>query len=349
MISLHIVVDNAPPEVLDRALLYLKRTGQRAVNIAAGAQLDRGMQFVERVRAELPDITILWRNLDPEDTGIFSKYGALWGYDHKVDPYLDWFQKNQVVFVPDNESSGDDDHMRRYVRETVKMAKLLHQHNLRGAFCRFATGNIVESQYPLLKPIFDVMLPGDFISPNEYSAQPGYPGGSGGHLQRYKLMWDVAGYPLPTIIGEAGIAMNYDPGKGYIDAGMSDEAYAQQMIDEEVWYAGGAITRCLYLVGGYTHEGYRVREGVLEYLETHYERHRPPPIIVPPPPPPPEPAPEGEAIAISPGFRLRFSPDASDTSNMVGATNKPSVVTAKREGEWYGFTVYVHESGVKKA
>ncbi len=299
MISLHIVVDNAPPEVLDRALLYLERTQQRTVDIAAGAQLDRGMQFVERVRLRLPNITIFWRNLDPEDTGIHAKYSAQWVYDRKIAPWQAWMRRNHLVFVPDNESSGDDNRIRTYAAWEADFGRMLHADGLNGAFARFATGNIAESQYGLLKPIFDMMQPGDYVSPNEYSAQPGYPKGSGGNLERYKLLWKAAGRRLPTVIGEAGIAMNYDPGKGYIDAGMTDEAYAQQMIDEEVWYENGAIDRHLYVVGAFSHEGYRLRNGVMEYLEKHYA-HKEPPVVIQPPETPTQPPPAAEPPVTTP-------------------------------------------------
>lgn len=292
MISLHIVVDNAGPEVLNRALQYLKRTDQETVDIAAGAQVDRGMWFVEAVHAELPDIKIFWRNLDPEDTGILAKLSPEAVYQKKVAPYRAWFQKHKLIFMPDNETSGDDNRIRAYVDAEIRIAKLLHADGLHGAFCRFSTGTIREDQYVLLKPLFDVMQPGDYISPNEYSAQPGFPGGSGGHLERYALMWKAAGRRLPTVIGEAGVAMNYDSGKGYIDAGMTDEAFAQQMLDEEVWYEHGAIDRHLFRVGAFSHSGYQIRDGVMDYLERYYASHQPPVVVTPPETPAPvDPAP----------------------------------------------------------
>lgn len=285
-LSLHVVADNCPPEQLDRALLYLKRVNPGSVDIAAGAQLDVGMQFVERVRAELPTIKIFWRNMQPEDTGIHAKMQPLALFNLKVLPFLDWFKRTGVIFVPDNESSGDDDRINKYVLWTVEHLVRMHSYNLPSAVCRFATGNIDDggqgsNQYPLLKPIFQAMLPSDFISPNEYSIEKGNPRGSGGNLERYRLMWNVAGRPLPTVIGEAGVAMNYDPGKGYIDAGMSDEAYGQQLLDEERWYQDGRIDRHVYLIGGFTHAGYRLREGMLAYLESYYMNRQPPVIKSP--------------------------------------------------------------------
>lgn len=281
MISLHIVVDNAPPEVLDRALLYLKRTKQRYVNIGGGSQLDLARQYVDRVRAEVPGIRIIWRDLEPEDTGIHTKMTPAELFALKVAPALGWFKKHELIFMPDNESSGDDEQIKRYVTWNLEVMKLLHQSGLSGAYGRFATGNIVESQYPLLKPLFDAFKPGDIFSPNEYSNAPGK--SSGGHLERYKLAWKAAGWDLPTVIGEAGIAVDYDPGKGYQSIDLSSPAYAQQAIDEEIWYKNGAITRCFYIVGGYSHETFRINNGFYEYLENYYEKH-PVDIISPPAP-----------------------------------------------------------------
>lgn len=306
-ISLHIVADNCPQDRLDRALLYLQRVKPPTVDIAAGAELLKGMQFAERVRRDVPGIKIFWRNLEIEDTGIHTKMSAAAVYQKKVVPHLAWFKRNEIVFMPDNESSGDDNAIRRYVQWQVEMAVLLHSDNLRGAFARFSSGTIDDggkgsNQYPLLKPIFSAMIPGDYVSPNEYSPLPGYKAGGGGHLERYKLMWKAAGYELPTVIGEAGIAMNYDPGKGYIDAGMSDEACARQLLDEEIWYGNGKIDRHVYLIGGFTHEGYRLRDGVLDYWERHYARQ--PPVVITPPtlPPPPldaiVPSDLGNALAV---------------------------------------------------
>lgn len=327
MLSIHFVVDNCPQDRLDRGLLYLKRSKQRSVDIAAGAQLDRGMQFVERVRAELPAIEILWRNLDPDDTGAHTKMSAQENYQRKVGKHLAWFQRNKVVYMPDNESGGDDQHIKtKYVPWLVEHLVMLHADNLRGAVLRSSTGTFPEHQYTLFKPVFNAMLPGDYVSPNEYSAQPGYPKGSGGHLARYENLWVAAGRKLPTIIGEAGIAMNYDPGKGYIDAGMSDEACAQQLLDEEIWYEKGAIDRHVYLLGGFSHEGYRLRDGVLEYWERYYASHQPPivvtPIPVPQPPPPapvpvptpptPDPLPSRSEIDIRAAAELRAEIDANE-------------------------------------
>ena len=294
-LSLHIVVDNAPNDRLDRAIRYLKNVRPSYVNIGAGAQLERGMHFVDRVKAEIPEIEVIWRNLTIEDTGIYAQMSAGDVYRKKVLPFVDWFKRHELIFMPANESSGDDEQMKRYVAWQVEMAVLLHSNNLRGAFCRFATGNINDgtqypNQYPLLKPIFNAMLPGDIISPNEYSGQPGV--SSAGHIERYKLMWRVAGKPLPTVIGEAGIAVNYDPGKGYQSIGLSGVKYGQQMLGEELWYENGKIDRCLYILGGYSHESYRLGDDVLDYLESHYVEYRKNnPVPLPTPPPPVEPVP----------------------------------------------------------
>lgn len=294
-LSPHVIVDNCPDELLERSLTYFKRVKQlRFVNIGAGAQIDRGMQFVERVHREAPHVRIVWRNLDPEDTGILARpdYTPEKLYAEKVTKYLKWFQDNKVIFMPDNETSGDDNRIRLYARDEAKITNLLHADGLNGAFCRFATGNIQDgsqpgqpSQYPLLKPIFDAMNAGDIISPNEYRNRPG--ASSGGHLFRYDLMYKAAGRKLPTFIGETGISVDYDAGKGYQLLGLSDAAVCQLMIDDEFWYDGGKIDRSWYLVGGHSHESFRWRLGIFDWLEDYYAKQ--PPIVVTPPPidPPP--------------------------------------------------------------
>lgn len=289
-LSLHVIVDNCPPERLDRAVRYLKNVKQaKYVNIGAGAQLDRGMQFVDRVKAERSDIKIIWRDLNPEDTGIHTRMTPVALYNLKVKPRLEWFKRNQLIFMPDNESSGDDAAMRRYATWETELAALLHTDGLRGAFCRFSTGTIQESQYGLLKPIFNAMLPGDIISPNEYSNAPGL--SSGGHLARYQNMYVAAGKPLDTVIGEAGMSVGYDPGKGYQSVPVSGAKYGQQMLDEEIWYSNGKIDRCLYLIGGYSHQTFQLGDDVLNFLEDHYMKvgQQPePPIVIPPPQQPPQ-------------------------------------------------------------
>lgn len=296
MISLHINCDHATPAQLERALLYLVRTQQRSVNIAAGAELQKGMDFADRVSAALPLIKIFWRNLNPEDTGIHAKYSPQWVFDKKVLPYLSWFKRHNIVFVCDNESSGNDDQIKAYALWTVSFLIIMHAVNLATAVCRFATGNIRESQYILLKPIFKAMLPSDWISPNEYSNAPGK--SSGGHLERYENMWISAGKHLPTSIGEAGVCPDYNPGKGFRSIGMTGKAYAEQMISEETWYDGGKIDRFLFVVGGFGWDDFqlikdlgngKVEADTLDALEKYYAEHpiTPSPIETPIPPPAP--------------------------------------------------------------
>lgn len=319
-ISLHILADNAAPERLERAVQYLKRVRPKYVNIAGGSQLDIAMQLTERVRAEVPGIKVVFRHMRPEDTGIHTKMSAATLYNMKIAPHLAWFKKHEVIFMPDNESSGDDNQMRKYAQWQVEIAVLLHKDNLRGAFCRFSTGNIKETQYALLKPIFSAMMPGDMISPNEYSNAPGR--SSGGHLERYEQMWMAAGKPLETTIGEAGIAVNYDPGNGYRSIGLLGSKYAQQMIDEEIWYEGGKIDRFLYCVGGYGWESFQIGDDVLDYLEKYYAS-KAPPVEIPMPPTPPfviVPADKGDAepFTIVTGCVLQANASA-DVNCFVGS------------------------------
>lgn len=325
-LTLHIIVDNCPDALLDRCMLYLQRVKRiKYVNIGAGAQLQRGMLFAERVHNTMPGLKIIWRDLrnptDPtkDDTGALTMTppDALYGY--KVKPYLQWFQKNKIIFMPDNESSGDNHWLSTiYVPRVVTMLNLLHADGLQGAVCRFATGNIADgsqsgqtNQYPLLKPIFDAMNAGDCISPNEYSNKPS--GSSAGHLFRYKRMWDVAGRPLETTIGEAGIAVDYDPGKGYQTLGMADKPYADYLLSQDNWYGDGVIDRAVYLVGGFGWESFQLREGFLAYLEDHYE-------AAPQPPQPPLPLP-----AFPSDFNARAKDGLAVCVGTVNIRSKPAM------------------------
>lgn len=279
MISLHLIADNADPARLDRGVLYLKRVNARSVNVAGGSQIDRAMTLVDQIHDELPNIIIFWRQL--EDTGIHAELSPEQWYASRVAPRLEWLQRHQVRFVTDNESSGDDARIHTYAAWQVDVMNRLHAVGLFAAIDRFATGNIGDgtegsNQYPFLKPTFDAMIPGDYISPNEYSNAPGL--SSVGHLGRYENMYRAAGRDLPTTIGEAGIAVHYDPGKGYLTVpGLTGKAYADQMIAEEVHYGGGAIDRFLYCIGGYGWESFQIGDDVLETLEAHYAATGTPP------------------------------------------------------------------------
>lgn len=331
-VSLHVVIDNTPNELLDRALLYLVRTNQRAVNIAAGSQIDRGMQFVERVRAALPNIDIFWRVL--EDTGIHSKLSVDEWWRQRVAPLLSWMQKNRVIMVLDNESSGDNNAIRYYVQWEVEALKRLHAVGLRGAAARFATGNIGDgtngnpNQYPLLKPLFDALLPGDWIAPNEYSNAPGK--SSSGNIARFKLMETVAGRQLPISIGEAGVLDGYDPYRGYKTV-MTDEQFVAQILGEEVWYRPD-IDRSLFAISGDAAKWgtMQVSDLVMRLLEEHYAKN---------------PIPrrskvvdklEKVQITINSAVRLRSAPS---TSASIITTLSPAIIHAELFTQGGGPTV----------
>lgn len=291
MLSLHIIADNAPQERLDRAVAYLKRTKQPYVNIAGGSQIDRAMQLVERVQSEVPGIQVFWRVL--QDTGnIFSMSASQW-WNERILPRLKWMQDHKVIMVIDNESSGDDAKIMAYVQNSMTRMYMLHDVGLGGAFCRFATGNIQEHQYPLLKPLLDKLTDKDWISPNEYSNLPGK--SSGGHLERWKRIQAVTSHKLKFAIGECGVLNDYRANDGYRPY-LSGSAMAAQLFAEEIWYNNGAIPRFIFCIGGYGEwNSLQVGDDALEYLEAHYAAHpivKPPPVIepIPPidPPAPPE-------------------------------------------------------------
>lgn len=297
MISLHIVVDNCPEERLDRALLYLKRTNQPYVQIAAGAQIDRAMQFAQRCAIEVPGIKIFWRIL--EDTGnIIAMTTDDW-WAQRVAPRLAWMRAYGVIMVVDNETSGGDEIIRLYTKRSIERMDKLHGEKLWGAYCRFATGNIRESQYALLKPLLDNLGDGDWVSPNEYSNLPNK--SSGGHLERWKLIQQQTKRPLNIAIGEAGILNDYNPEDGYLEH-MSGEAMAQKLLDEEIWYDRNRIPRFVFVIGGYGRwYKMQVNDAALETWERHYAANPIQLPMTPPPspPPPPVPPPPSNSVIVN--------------------------------------------------
>lgn len=344
-ISLHCIVDNATEAQLNRAVLYLRRVQPEAVNIAAGSQLDRGMAFVERVRAEVPGIKVFWRHL--EDTGIWTKLDPEKWYDSRIAPRLEWAFKNRLIVVTDNESSGDDETMKRYVQWQIKVMGKLHQVGLNAAVGRFATGNIKETQYTLLKPMFDEMTLGDYFSPNEYHNVPS--DSSGGHLNRYKLAWQAAGRNLPTAIGEFGMSVHYDPGKGFRSINMSGAYAAQLGIGHfEAWHKPNDVTVFYFTIGGYSWGSFQLvlpdgsDDSLLSVLEAYAAKE---PIEVatkPIPMPKPTDARNARKVIVHFAAPLRNIRDGSSTRyKVVGSihtgdelTIYDPILTDENRGRW---------------
>ncbi len=292
MISLHLIADNSDPKKIDRAIDYLVNTHQPAVNVAGGSQIDVAKNIVERIHARAPEMKVFWRVL--EDTGnIFSMTANEW-WGKRVAPRLGWMREHKVIMVVDNESSGDDSLIKTYALNSMTRAKMLHDNGLNGAFCRFATGNIAESQYVLLKPLLDVLNDGDWVSPNEYSNIPGH--SSSGHLERWKRIQAVTNKRLNFAIGECGVLVDYKPNTGYHAVGMSGANMAAQLLADEVWYNGGSIPRFMFCIGGYSEwDTLQIGDDALLFLEEYYAKNpignlppivtQPPPVTIPPLPP----------------------------------------------------------------
>lgn len=323
MISLHVVVDNASPEVLDRSLAYLKTTKQPFVNIAGGSQIDRAMQFVERCQIEIPSIQVFWRVL--EDTGnVITMDDNQW-WNERILPRLGWMKEHHVIMVVDNESSGDSDLIKKYVTKSITRMNMLHDNGLYGAFCRFATGNIQEHQYVFLKPLLDVLDAKDWISPNEYSNSPGK--SSAGHLERYKRILNIV--PNKTFnvsIGECGILKDYQANEGYTTIPISGKDAAAQLIADEIWYRGGIIPRFWFVRGGYDNwKNVQVGNDALEFLEDYYAKNPIPQPIDNPPAPPPVITPPYTPDPFTSGMRYQVTVPA----DFINVRAAPSTIAAK--------------------
>lgn len=335
MISLHVIVDGCPPERLDRALLYLMRTQQTAVCIGGGAQLDRTMQFIERVRIAMPKIVIMMRIL--EDTGILLKLTPNEWYNRYITPRMKWLQDNKIVLVVDNESSGDDATIKEYVARSITVANMLHAAKLNGAFCRFATGNIVENQYQYLKPLLEILNDGDWVSNNEYSNSPGK--SSSGHLERYKRILNVVpGKHFNVAIGECGILKDYQAREGYTSIPISGAEAANQLLADEVWYEGGSIPRFWFVIGGYQDwQHVQVGDDALAALEDYYSKNPISPVTPPPsgggttPTPLPPYTVGAQYVITTPGEYVNVRQVPSTNGAILGTIPNQAVVTVFEE------------------
>lgn len=274
MISIHVIADNSTQPQRDMAfefLVELQRifpNRQLIVNVAAGSQIDIGMQFVERVRAALPNIIIIWRIL--EDTGIYAVMSVENWFNDRVLPRLEWMRRMRVVMMIDNESSGDDSQMAYYATWVAGALRLLHAYGLNGAVLRFATGNIKEDQYALMKPVFDALQDGDWVSPNEYTNFPDAPEGSGGHLKRWEHLETAAGRKLPITIGEAGLLNHYAARDGWLGSTLTEARVVDILFDDEQWYRPEMV-RCLFCIGGHSEwDRLQITQGILNLILKRY-------------------------------------------------------------------------------
>lgn len=296
MITLHLVADGSDPRRIDRGIDYIVNTKQPQATVAGGAQIDIAMNIVERIHARAPNCLIFWRVL--EDTGnIFAMNTTQW-WSERVFPRLKWMQDHRLIMVVDNESSGDDNIIRNYTAQSIERMQTLHAAGLYGAFCRFATGNIVESQYVLLKPLLEKLDARDWISPNEYTNLPGK--SSGGHLERYKKILEVVpGKHFNVAIGECGVLNDYQSKDGYLGK-ISGSQMAAALLADEVWYYGGSVPRHLFCIGGFGWPLLQVNDEALNFLEDYYAKN---PIDQPTPPPTPTPSPVYTPDPFTPGMK----------------------------------------------
>lgn len=317
MLSLHIIADNSDPKKIDRAIDYLINTHQPAVNVAGGSQIDVAKNIVERIHARAPEMKVFWRIL--QDTGSAVNVPDLTWWSQSVQPRLSWMKAHKIIMVTDNETSGDDNVIKSYVQHCIVRANMLHDNGLNGAFCRFATGNIQESQYVLLKPLLDVLNDGDWISPNEYSNIPGH--SSSGHLERWKRIQAVTNKRLNFAIGECGVLVDYKPNTGYHTIGMSGANMAAQLLADEVWYNGGSIPRFMFCVGGYSEwDTLQIGDDALTFLEEYYAKNPigniipttppvTPPVTIPPLPP--------ATVTLTPAQVIQIREWRTELSNKV--------------------------------
>lgn len=255
MLSLYIIIENnLPDSALDIAAKWLEINRPPFTTVMSGGQIDRAMEFAERI---LPWTRVIFR-VFPND-GILKTYnydaGAYFGT--QVAPYEDWLHAHNIIWHVDNESAESD--LAPYAKCSAEIIQIAHERHIAVAVGSFATGNPAESQYAQLDPMWKALAQyrESIWTPHEYHAQT--PPLSGGHINRYMLAWarchELGITPPITVIGEYGYLHSkdgkLDPEWGFRRDGLTGIKAAEMDISyHHQWYAPDGVTACVYAFCG---------------------------------------------------------------------------------------------------
>ncbi len=253
MLSYHVITDTITNTELDQLLIHLKEYRPPYINIMGGASFEQAQQLVEKLYYELPEIDVILRQW-PDD-GLIKKFNynmESW-YDKIIKPYEIWLKQYQPIWLLDNESTEDD--LTDYAHASKRAMNLMGNAGLRLAVGRFATGNPKEHQYEQL----DAMWLGlkkwnraHIWSPNEYFDMPTTVSGSGS-IARFELglaRCKELGFTPEIVIGEFGLAADYNPHLGFKGIGLDETKYAKLCLAyDKQWYHPKGITVCVFSVG----------------------------------------------------------------------------------------------------
>lgn len=271
MLSYHVIIDTITDTELDHLLTHLKTYKPPYINIVGGSRFEQAQNVVERFYYELPEIEVILRHW-PDD-GLIKKYNynmEKW-YNEVILPHEVWLKQYQPIWLLDNEST--EHNLTRYAKASADAMDLMGNAGLRLAVGRFATGNPKEHQYSELDAMWLGLKKWNMAhvwSPNEYFDKPNSVSGAGS-IARYELglaRCKELGFEPEIVIGEFGLAVNYDPQKGYDKIGLDQTQYAEICLEyDEKWYQPKDITACVFSVGDW--HGFGVQKDFFLMLENN--------------------------------------------------------------------------------
>lgn len=253
MLSYHVLVDSITDTELDQLLTHLKEYKPPYINIMGGSKFQQAQALVEWLYWEIPETTVILRRW-PDD-GLIKKYNYdmdLW-YNEVIKPHEQWLKKYQPIWLLDNESVEDD--LRPYAKASAEAMDIMGAKGLRLAVGRFAAGNPKEHQYAELDEMWKVLKRWGFHiwSPNEYFDKPEIGFGSGSiarFLHGLNRCKDKFSFVPEIVIGEFGLANNYNPFSSWRETSLTEEEYANLCLAyDRMWYQPYGITACIFSVG----------------------------------------------------------------------------------------------------
>lgn len=251
LIGFHFVDNIYHASAIAQHFELLRKTRPAAINILGGAQYAQALAFAVAAKREFPDMRVIFRHYrDGGDDGMHTRLTpeAWWSNIGSL------YRGLGLTILTDNESMSAD--LRPYARWQSNAMRLAAGGGVALAVGRFATGNPREDQYAdgQLDEMFDALdawYPLHIFSPNCY-----YSTGSSAdvryHLQRPFLGLARCKKPVTMVIGEFGLAHNFDPHAGWKTTGMRGVTYGLQLerLVREV-YAARSIPVCVYSVGAW--------------------------------------------------------------------------------------------------
>lgn len=276
MISYHVLVDNVNNQQLAELNSHLIELQPEYINIMGGSRFEQALQYTEVVSNLCPDTRIILRHW-PDD-GILKRYNYgidMW-YADTIKPYQWWIDKQvnkygNLIWLLDNESIEDD--LTQYSIASTQAMHRCAEIGLGLAVGRFSAGNPADNQYSQLDEMWETLKFYNglhIFSPNEYFNKP-LPGYGVGSVGRYKLAWNRCiekyNFTPETVIGEFGLAVNYDPYTGWRNTNLSEIDYAKLCLEyDDIYYSQDDITACVFSVGSWN--GFDVTKSFYDTIET---------------------------------------------------------------------------------